>query len=176
MPNWCYNKLQVGGAKPEVKELRTMMSEGFSLEKITPTPKKLFLKDGKVNRPLTFSEGMKKTGGGLPDWYSWRLENWGTKWDVLHLSTNTQKKVLFNDETEVEFQTAWSPPIIALKTLSEKLKKLIFKLEYIDEQMNFKGKATIKDGYVHDVCRDVDVDIDNDILDYVWKKTRQQYA
>ena len=74
------------------------------------------------------------------------------------------EKVRFNSEADdsavvgLEFNTAWSPPIIALKTLSERLTRLIFKLHYSDDMMNFKGEATIKGGEVHDVCKDIDLD------------------
>jgi hypothetical protein len=157
MPNWCYNKLQIGGAISEVDELRTMMKDGFSLEKINPTPKEL------MNAPAP-SRPSKPSEVALPVWYSWRLDNWGTKWDVLHSTMDEEKKVRFNSEADdsavvgLEFNTAWSPPIIALKTLSERLTRLIFKLHYSDDMMNFKGEATIKGGEVHDVCKDIDLD------------------
>lgn len=155
MPNWCYNKLQIGGTTSEVDELKTIMKDGFSLEKISPTPKEL------MNTPMP--RPSKPSEVALPVWYNWRLDNWGTKWDVLHLTLDKEKKVNFSSLTrkghrvaEAEFQTAWSPPIKALRTLSERLMRLIFTLSYSDDMMNFSGKATIKGGEVHDVCRDLD--------------------
>jgi hypothetical protein len=162
MPNWCYNKLQVtprsNWAESEVNELEDMMRDGFSLEKITPTPKEL------VDKPAP--QVSKPSEVALPAWYSWRVKNWGTKWDVLHTSLDSEKDVLFEyagcphgfDEIQTEFQTAWSPPIAALKTLSTKLTNLIFKLEYIDELMNFKGRAVIQDGEVSDIHKEIPVE------------------
>jgi len=158
MPNWCYNILTVGGSLSEVDELRMIMKDGFSLEKISPTPKKLMEESA--------PQKTKPSEVALPDWYNWRLDNWGTKWDVLHSTMDKNKKVQFNSEADdsavvqAEFQTAWSPPILALKTLSERLKRLIFKLHYADDMMNFRGEATIKGGQVHDVCKDVDLDME----------------
>ena len=44
---------------------------------------------------------------GIPNWYDWNCENWGTKWDSCHVE--------FIDETantvDIQFETAWSPPI-----------------------------------------------------------------
>ena len=45
-----------------------------------------------------------------------------------------------------------------MKTLSTKLTNLIFKLEYIDELMNFKGRAVIQDGEVSDIHKEIPVE------------------
>ena len=49
------------------------------------------------------------------DWYWWRVNNWGTKWDV---STHSVDWV--DDVTCVMvFDTAWSPPITAYQAMCE---------------------------------------------------------
>ena len=40
-------------------------------------------------------------------WYSWRLANWGTKWDCYDLSIDDSE---MHNGFEVTFNTAWSPP------------------------------------------------------------------
>ena len=52
---------------------------------------------------------------GMPGWYMWRVENWGTKWDiVLH------NKEWIDDKTIVlHFDTAWSPPIAVYRAIEE---------------------------------------------------------
>ena len=41
MPNWCYNELEVSGNTDSLKELQQLFENGFSLEKIAPTPPEL---------------------------------------------------------------------------------------------------------------------------------------
>ncbi len=45
---------------------------------------------------------------GHTDWYGWRMEHWGTKWDV----EANQIQVLTDepDYLEIAFDTAWAPP------------------------------------------------------------------
>ena len=46
----------------------------------------------------------KLLGGG--DWYEWRLDNWGTKWDIYD---STCDRIDANT-LQLLFYTAWSPP------------------------------------------------------------------
>jgi hypothetical protein len=148
MPNWCYNKLEIEGDSSDLKELNEMMKEGFSLEKIMPTPKE-YLSEGKEDsgEQLSFAEGMERRGG-LPNWYKWRAVNWGTKWDVTDHKDDNIKLEKTETGYKTEFYTAWSPPVFALKALSRRLKSLTTVIKYVDEQMNFEGKATIRNGTI----------------------------
>ena len=54
---------------------------------------------------------------GITDqrWYDWRLQNWDTKWDCYDV-------VVTDDDpecTEIEFNTAWSPPEAICNELRE---------------------------------------------------------
>ena len=40
-------------------------------------------------------------------WYSWRLANWGTKWDAYEVEIDDSE---MHYGFEVSFDTAWSPP------------------------------------------------------------------
>ena len=40
-------------------------------------------------------------------WYSWRLANWGTKWDAYEVEIDDSE---MHNGFEVTFDTAWSPP------------------------------------------------------------------
>ena len=40
-------------------------------------------------------------------WYSWRLTNWGTKWDAYEVEIDDSE---MHYGFEVSFDTAWSPP------------------------------------------------------------------
>lgn len=63
---------------------------------------------------------------GFPDWYNWRINHWGTKWNA----------VCEEEEAPVdglpEFRTAWGMPEGWLRTLA---KYVDFTLLYADEDM-----------------------------------------
>lgn len=129
MPNQVQNKLTISGDENSISQFKDLMGDKFSLEKIIATPKE-FLENDSENKEQpygkhTLSEGItiKK---GLPEWYKWRIINWGTKWDVDFCE---QKDLVY------EFVTAWSPPTLALVNLSRKIPNLIMRLEY-EEPMN----------------------------------------
>jgi hypothetical protein len=52
---------------------------------------------------------------GHADWYSWRVEHWGTKWDIGDDGTIDD----FGDSVTFAFDSAWSPPIEAYAVLQE---------------------------------------------------------
>ena len=54
-------------------------------------------------------------------WYSWRLANWGTKWDCYDLTIDEDE--LPNGFT-AEFTTAWSPPEEVHSAISEQFDDL----------------------------------------------------
>ena len=139
MPNWCYNELEVSGNCNSLEELQQLFEDGFSLEKITPTPPELIADAGREKDKM-------------PLWYEWRLKNWGTKWDIMEedFDDDTQFTATENNSIQAKFHTAWQPPMFALATLSKKFKDLKFKLCYLDEMMNFRGRAEIEDGNVSD--------------------------
>jgi hypothetical protein len=76
------------------------------------------------------------------DWYSWRVENWGTKWDGYDGRFN-------DDQTTFTFNTAWSPPLPVIKKLAE-ITGQTFILGYIEEGMFFCGKYTAGRDFDHD--------------------------
>ena len=57
----------------------------------------------------------KSTGIADQRWYDWRVNNWDTKWDCYDV-------VVTDDDpecTEIEFNTAWSPPEAICHALRE---------------------------------------------------------
>jgi hypothetical protein len=69
------------------------------------------------------------------DWYNWRVENWGTKWNGYDGRFNC------DDFSSFTFDTAWAPPLPIIKKLAE-LTGETFILEYIEYGMFFCGKYT----------------------------------
>jgi hypothetical protein len=51
----------------------------------------------------------------MPDWYEWRLENWGTKWDVCEVEIDEDCLEYSDDKKVAWFSfrcwTAWAPPV-----------------------------------------------------------------
>jgi hypothetical protein len=71
--------------------------------------------------------------GDVPDWYHQRLEQWGTKWVGYDLSIG---------ESAVDFFTAWTPPVPVIAKLAELHPELVFRLEYYETGMAFRGIVT----------------------------------
>jgi hypothetical protein len=113
-------------------ELESYLKEnGLSFEKIKPTPPELLEGNG---------------------WYDWRLENWGTKWD---LSEEEQREVADQLISEIAdfqatFMTAWSPPLQAIAALSEMFPNDQFTLDYFESGCWFAGTAIISEGQIDD--------------------------
>jgi hypothetical protein len=143
MPNQVQNKLTINGDKDSISQFKDLMGDKFSLEKIIATPKELLKNDSENKEQpygkhtLTFSEGIKK---GLPEWYKWRMINWGTKWDVDFCE---QKGLVY------QFVSAWSPPIIALANLSKKIPNLTMLLEYEEPMNDIYSSCMFAKGDVH---------------------------
>jgi hypothetical protein len=75
---------------------------------------------------------------GATDWYSWQLENWGTKW-------NASDCIEFDDC--IEFNTAWSTPFNLLVALSKKYPEIYFNVRYSDEDFGYNvGEYDLKNG------------------------------
>jgi hypothetical protein len=73
--------------------------------------------------------------GDIPDWYKQRIEKWGTKWIGYDL---------YIGENTIEFYTAWSPPVAIIRKLAELHKDMVFRLEYYELGMAFRGVTTAK--------------------------------
>ena len=74
-------------------------------------------------------------------WYEWRLENWGTKWDVYE----TQCTRINANTLQLYFYTAWSPPI----PVFDKLVDMGFEINarYLDEGWGYIGEYTDGDDW-----------------------------
>ncbi len=72
---------------------------------------------------------------GFTDWYSWSVENWGSKWDACSIDICTEQDCLF----EIHFDTAWSLPEPVFHALAKKYPNLEFSGEFIEEDQSFEG-------------------------------------
>lgn len=111
-PNWCGNTIYLTHDDPKMIERAVNAKKDF-LQEFIRCPKELLEGEG---------------------WYNWRVENWGTKWDVeleiINISEGTTLSAYFS--------SAWSPPIEAYAKLEEMgFKVLAF---YYESGMCFGGR------------------------------------
>ena len=122
MPNWCLNKLTIEHDDIEtVNEFVEAYKSGSTIEHYLPTPKN---EDGSLD----------------DDWWDYRVNNWGTKWDIgsgKDESNGLHPTVVGNQAT-MSFDSAWAPPI----GFYERLVELGFKVEasYFEPGMGFAGR------------------------------------
>jgi hypothetical protein len=155
MPNWCENTLFVYGPEADVQRFKqdvkaVEVGDGglavpgasageyreipLSFERHLPTPTD-------ENGELTKGDNER----GMPDWYNWRVENWGTKWD---LDDSTTLDDLDPDYLRYSFDTAWSPPVEWLTFVAQQYPTLSFKLDYREPGMCFEGVLDVHKGDV----------------------------
>ena len=129
MPNWNENKLSVMDCSPELESY--LKENGLSFEKIKPTPPELLEGNG---------------------WYNWRLQNWGTKWDLSEQEQREVADQLISESADFQatFMTAWSPPLQAIAALSEMFPHDQFTLDYFESGCWFAGTAIISQGEIDD--------------------------
>ena len=133
MPNHCYQQLHLYGPRTKVKELYEYLlvtEDPEFLQHIIPMPEEV--NDAPPTRELG--------GYETPAWYAWRVNNWGTKWDVVDVQI-TQPLTLHDDENasfSFNCWTAWSPPVPVWDKLYEM--GISVDADYQDEGMMFEGR------------------------------------
>lgn len=120
MPDHCFNRIRIETEKENIllhlKEL-LFKDNNFTMNKLLPMPKELedtISPSIKPNKELIDKYG-------YDNWYDWKLNNWGTKWDAYEHSSLIEKS---NNYLEQSFNTAWCPP--------QKFKEYLDK--YIDDK------------------------------------------
>jgi|APSaa5957512622_1039677.scaffolds.fasta_scaffold59033_2 hypothetical protein len=131
MPNWCENRLEITGPERELTLFLAKAKEKdkpLSFQKLHPMPTEL---------------AGTSSPGETPNWYDWRVEHWGTKWDTgreVHADEGSATSQSFS------FDTAWSPPTALVKKVSGDFPGLLFRLEYAECGMCFAGFEEYSDG------------------------------
>lgn len=80
---------------------------------------------------------------GAIDWYDWRCDNWGTKW-------NAHNTDLLNIENaEVYFDTAWSSVMSLIHKISKAHPECNIEYEFAEEQAGYRaGQYELKNGKI----------------------------
>ena len=132
MPNWCSNSITISGSTDTIKQLwdDAHVGDDFGLlNAMVPMPKEL-------------DDTTKGTDGDAVNWYDWRVQNWGTKWDV---SDEGLEYVDNGDGTSVIqgwFDSAWAPPIEAYNTFLDDMDGCSIEATYEEGGMDFAGIYT----------------------------------
>lgn len=146
MPNYCNNTLEVG-ADPKDREalkqfedfVKTSIiedGERFTFEGVLPMPKELDITSPRPreHEKAQAEANLKKYGHA--NWYDWRCEKWGTKWDACEAYLNSDT---YHDYVMISFDTAWSPPTAYYEALTKKYPLLSISVEYSEPGMDFAG-------------------------------------
>jgi hypothetical protein len=143
MPNWCSNTIDLYASDEKLDEFEKFLTEKEGKEWFDfflPCPQEL--KDG---GPVGFSAEPDENAKaltekyGAADWYTWSVDNWGTKWNCdVHDWYRDGGKISFS------FDSAWAPPTKLYEKITE---DGYFEVDahYWEEGMCFVGRFS--DGF-----------------------------
>ncbi len=143
MPNWVSNEFYVEAEKSTKsrKQLKDFIKDSV-IEKddkdYTGKPIKTYHLsfEGIVPMPKTEKD----------NWYNWRCENWGTKWDACDSDIYDED----SDYICINFNTAWSPPTFWMLAATKKYPLLDFSNKVDEEGNFFAGWVLAKKGRVQE--------------------------
>lgn len=126
MPNWCENRVYLEATPSEIEAIVAAVknqgdTKGF-LNYLRPEP-----------------EHAEESETHMPNWWSWRVENWGTKWEV---TAEIVSHSIADGWINLCFDSAWSPPVGALiHWESESTETRSYNIRYVEWGMGFCGEA-----------------------------------
>jgi len=171
MPNWCNNRLTITAPAHILTEIRQLLQSGdipISFQNVVPVPPEIRTADTEDDarydawasayndtvpadatpedmerhyKAYTAANGARPRPGER--WYNWRLENWGTKWDL-----DEQTRTIRVSPTSVTyvFDTAWSPPCPIVLALGKRFPRAKLTLWYSEPGLGFRGRYCMHNG------------------------------
>ena len=145
MPNWCNNNMTIRHNDPAmIQKAADAWNSGNFLQTLIPTPDELLntvkghLGDGEEQKELELKVAQNIEKYGYGTWWDYRVEEWGTKWDIGLEKEYGDPVTVENNEFFVFFDSAWSPPCAAY----EKLEAMGFEIKayYYEMGCDFCGK------------------------------------
>lgn len=163
MPNWCDNHLTIHSKDPQLlANIAKAAEKNELLAFLRPEPD---YETTPVAKTFHRKEGDEIPTIRPDSWWDWRVQNWGTKWDI-----DTDPDNVFLDLKEgvvsIGFCTAWSPPCDALNYAAEE-HGFDFELYYYEPGMCFCGYATpFQDDHynIPEKSKDIEAEIPDHIL------------
>ena len=150
MPNWCNNHITITGPNKIIDKIEKIVKEegdeAFAdssepkglLQFMHPMPAELrdTTADGSEDKKL-----IEKTG--YSDWYSWAVDNWGTKWEVCEFYGVDRQYLSEQSEGESTisfgFSSAWGPPLGAYDQFLADNEECSLKTYYYEGGCDFMG-------------------------------------
>lgn len=138
MPNHVYNTMSVTGSREALKafaEKAKHEDREFSYWNFV-TPPQEALDSGEYWETNGFIKGERK--GDTPNnWYNFNNREWGTKWDTYDVYAENRG----DNEWQVSFTSAWSPPMPVFEAMVGQHPDLEFSFSWEEEQ-GWGGEAT----------------------------------
>lgn len=160
MPNWSFNSLNVHAEdeneKAEVQRLRnfirrvetdkdgTQIETPFSFQNVIPMPAELEGTISPTRNPDSKEAKALRAKYGFDNWYDWRWEHWGTKWDSCDAEDVSE-----GDDLMITFDTAWSFPTPVVVELSKLFPTLTFNYDAHEESGMYDFTIEIKNGEIY---------------------------
>lgn len=130
MPNWCANSATIFfDNESEMDDFETRLA----IMEINEDAKDVNGNDLSILGYFVPEPKYDDSDEGMPGWYMWRVENWGTKWDIM-----LHHKEKIDDTTIVlHFDTAWAPPIATYQAIEQQ--GYVVEATYYEPGMCFAG-------------------------------------
>ena len=141
MPNWCDNSIKIKGPKDKIKKIwdEAHKEDKGLLSAVYPMPEAL---EGTTS-PAPKEGTPQPLVDGFDNWYDWRVQNWGTKWDITLHDGDHGLKFIDREDGEAEingwFMSAWAPPTGAMDKLLEKNNDIDVSMYYYEGGCDFAG-------------------------------------
>ena len=129
MPNWVYNTLTVDKDFERVRDYCKSDESPLDFDKIRPCP---------FDPSIPLISGSHEDESG-ENWYNWRLDNWGTKWNARDIEVKDNGFI---------FETPWDPPWGIISELMRQFPDVTFSLGAEDECCNGYWEVVAKDAKI----------------------------
>ena len=157
MPNWCNNSITITGPIDVIRPLYEQACDDANdetglLDAMCPMPKALH----ETESPSRSSEEAQAeliAQYGASDWYSWRVNNWGTKWEISSEGLEFEDNGDGTATLSGWFDSAWAPPIGAYNHYLDRMEGAVtLEASYYEPGMDFAGFYTDGDDeYLEDL-------------------------
>lgn len=130
MPNWCMNEMTISHNEADmIRKAAAAWNKGEFLSGLIPEPDYTKTPVAKTFPSLAaeFAKSPEERQAAIDNiptiredsWWDWRVQNWGTKWDVGWSSELDNTAEVEDNTFTVSFDSAWSPPTAAYDKLCE---------------------------------------------------------